>query len=341
MSREHLAMSLSVRRNGAFSLRSAFTLVELLVVIAIIGILIALLLPAVQSARESARKVQCANNLKQWGLGALTYEQTFGYYPSGGWGWYWMGDPDRGDGPNQPGGWLYACLPYVEQRALHDLGAGQSQSVKQQAAVRLAQTMLPMAMCPSRRRMTLYPSASTLITYYAGGTHLPGNNAVIARTDYASNAGSNNMDEFWEGPNPGPALVIRPWHDVSVCTGVVFECSTVRNRDVTDGTSNTILFGEKYEKPDTYYAAGSGAENENMYVGMDNDISRNTYSPPYRDTWAADNTMLFGSVHFAGANFVLCDGSLHNISYAINQTVFQRLGHRADGQTLDASAAGF
>ena len=100
-----------------------FTLVELLVVVTIIGVLIALLLPAVQAARETARQSQCKNNLKQLALGCLNHETATGRYPTGGWGWAWTGDADMGNDRLQPGGWIYNLLPFIEQPALHDMGA--------------------------------------------------------------------------------------------------------------------------------------------------------------------------------------------------------------------------
>ena len=99
-----------------------FTLVELLVVIAIIGILVALLLPAIQAAREAARRSQCQNNLKQLALGCLQHHDTFGMLPSGGWSWHWTGDPDMGFGREQPGSWLYHILPFIEEDDLHAAG---------------------------------------------------------------------------------------------------------------------------------------------------------------------------------------------------------------------------
>ncbi len=109
-----------------------FTLVELLVVIAIIGILIALLLPAVQAAREAARLLQCKNNVKQMALACLSHEETHGHLPASGWGYRWAGDPDKGFGSDQPGGWHYNILPFMEQATLHDLGKGLSDAQRRE-----------------------------------------------------------------------------------------------------------------------------------------------------------------------------------------------------------------
>ena len=136
-------------------LRSGFTLVEVLVVITIIGVLVALLLPAVQAAREAGRLTQCHNNLRQLGLAFLTHESSQDL-PTGGWGGFWVGDPDRGFDKRQPGGWGYNTLPYIDQVAVHDLGSsrpGHERDYAAQGGLQLATMLLPLCICPTRRAL--------------------------------------------------------------------------------------------------------------------------------------------------------------------------------------------
>ena len=132
--------------------RRGFTLVELLVVITIIGILIALLLPAVQSAREAARALQCKNNVKQMALACLTHESIRGHFPASGWtyGYRYVGDPDRGFSDDQPGGWHYNILPYMELANLHDLGKGLSDAARRETGKQICGTVVSTFICPSR-----------------------------------------------------------------------------------------------------------------------------------------------------------------------------------------------
>jgi prepilin-type N-terminal cleavage/methylation domain-containing protein len=129
-----------------------FTLVELLVVIAIIGVLVALLLPAVQAAREAARRSQCKNNLKQIALGCLNHENAHKFLPSGGWSFKWMGDPDWGFGYKQCGGWIYAVAPYLESANVTYLGKGMGQTdAKKAVLAEQAGTPIAVFNCPTRR----------------------------------------------------------------------------------------------------------------------------------------------------------------------------------------------
>ena len=141
--------------------RTAFTLVELLVVIAIIGILVALLLPAIQAAREAARRSQCKNNLKQIALACLNHENTHKVFPYGGWGAAWMGDPDQGVGPQQPGGWIYTTAPYLEEQAIFNLGQGLDWEAKKVELTKQMEAVVPVFNCPSRRTGQDQPARSS------------------------------------------------------------------------------------------------------------------------------------------------------------------------------------
>lgn len=137
---------------------AGFTLVELLVVIAIIGVLVALLLPAVQAAREAARNSQCKNSLKQIGLGMINYESARREFPAGGWSFGWMGDPDAGTGPRQPGGWIYQTTPYLEQANVTFIGGGTRGTAKYNALSKQREVVVPLFYCPSRRAAVALPA---------------------------------------------------------------------------------------------------------------------------------------------------------------------------------------
>ena len=142
--------------------RRGFTLVELLVVITIIGILIALLLPAVQAAREAARIAQCGNNLKQLALGFLHHEEALRIFPSGGWSFMNVGDPNRPVGRRQPGGWNFSILPYIEQQACSTSAWGRrGQSPPLAANTQRIETPLTIFNCPTRRKTQFYPWNAT------------------------------------------------------------------------------------------------------------------------------------------------------------------------------------
>ncbi len=285
--------------------KSAFTLVELLVVITIIGILIALLLPAVQAAREAARLMQCQNNLKQLSLGFLNHESATGRLPTDGWGWAWTGDADLGNDWRQPAGWGYNILPYIEQQTLHDLGMGLPAAQKGAANLQRMSVPLSVFYCPTRRPAVVYP----WLAVYGGVPHPVANQGmptVACRSDYAVNGGDQSnavatgtlpSGQTIPGWNPytgnvggGPqdtTGVIDPTTNnmtaaartiftevASIATGVAYAASMVKLADITDGVSNTYLVGEKYLDPDYYATGEDAADNETIFTGENADIRR-------------------------------------------------------------------
>jgi prepilin-type N-terminal cleavage/methylation domain-containing protein/prepilin-type processing-associated H-X9-DG protein len=300
--------------------RAGFTLIELLVVIAIIGILIGLLLPAVQKVREASNRTKCQNNLKQMGLACHNLHDTYGFFPSGGWGWCWVGDASRGAGVRQPGGWIYQLLPFVEEQAVFNL------STSVAGANKMIATPIALFNCPSRR--TGGPYAGGAHGYYNFGHFNAGD---MARTDYACNAGDQAADEINAGPNDLPSGDSFNWTQYATqFTGVIYAGSQTRISDIMNGTSNTFLIGEKYLEPQNYYTGGDPGDNENMYVGFDNDICRTTDYVPMQDQNGVQNTFWFGSMHPSGLNMLYCDGSVRVIPYNIDPKVFKQSGRRAN-----------
>jgi len=316
--------------------KHGFTLVELLVVIAIIGILIALLLPAVQAAREAARRLQCSNHLKQLGLAALQHHDMQGHFPTGGWGGLWVGDPDRGFGLSQPGGWIYNILPFMEQEAVREIGSGLSEADKNLAAKTMIQTPLAPLNCPSRRASTLYPFYDDNCYFF---------NAPIvsehALNDYAANAGDrdayayNGPPDYSSGDDPS-----FNWPNQEEYTGICYLRSQVSVAHIRDGTNNTILIGEKYLVPDHYLDGRCIGDNRSMYAGHNWDTLRwgnHTTQIVSQDTPGVVDYTIFGSAHPGGCNFVFCDGSVRALDYTIDGSTYRQLINRKDGTTIDKS----
>ena len=323
--------------------RAGFTLIELLVVIAIIGVLVSLLLPAVQAARESARRLQCCNNLKQLSLGAMQHVEQHGYFPTGGWGWHWTGDADRGFSKHQPGGWVYNVLPYVEQDRLHELPADslpRKLTTKQKDLANvMVKTPLVIMNCPSRRESVLYPKDTDSGTFvgYNVTDNSPADN-VVARGDYAINCGDKVITEWFPGPpdlETGMDDKWSGWHDVKHFNGISFERSQVRPAHVTDGASNTIMLGERNLNPDRYLLGSNPADNEHMYTGFNNDNYRSTREPPLEDRPGFNTYLHFGSAHWAGCHFAFCDGRVRIINYTVDPVTFNHLGDRMDGKAVN------
>ena len=332
--------------------KTGFTLVELLVVIAIIGTLIGLLLPAVQSAREAGRRVSCANNVRQIALAMTAFEIVNTRLPSGGWAWTWAADPDRGSGVDQPAGWLYLILPYMEEMVTHSLGADgkpdEWTATQLEGAARRAEKPLSCMNCPTRRTPGAW-GINWVSETFSNNVHTPHGSGPVsrcARSDYAAHAGDTYTD-LNQLTTQRPRTLSEAddftksgrWPQMGLNgTGISHMRSNVRIKHITDGTTKTYLVGEKYLNPLSYTNGSDGADNESMYGGLNNDSHRGTYYNattgvsllPMKDTRGlvlADN---FGSAHVAGFFMSFCDASVRLITFNIDPETHRRLGNRMD-----------
>ncbi len=319
---------------------TAFTLVELLVVITIIGILIALLLPAVQAAREAARRLQCCNNLKQIGLGFLQHEETHKFFPTGGWQFMMVGDPDRGFDRRQPGAWEYNILPYIEQQALYDLGMGSPLGSAAQSAANKQRITTPLAVmnCPTRRSCILFA------WFDARNMYLTDSVTAVPRGDYAANSGDTDQEITWRSSPVSYASGDAPgfsWWPLDFFTGISFQRSEITMADISDGTSNTYMVGEKYLNTDRYFDGRDPGDNQSLFSGWNCDQHRCTWvsaGSPMQDQPGYMNQRIFGSAHAIGFHMAFCDGSVQFINYTIDLQTHAYLGNRKDGVVIDGKA---
>ena len=314
------------------------TLVELLVVIAIVAILMAILLPAVQATREAGRRTQCGNNVRQVAMAAVQHEASIGWLPAGGWGFGWVGDPDRGFDENQPGGFFYNCLPFMEHKPLHEMTAGLAGTEKRDKALAMAQVPIPLLTCPSRRSPRAYGVRAS--RSWLANTSRPADLANgWYRADYKVNGGDSVV--MW---GFGPASLAAGdagsgFKDMANSNGVSHQQSRIPLAAVADGASMTYLVGEKPLNPDMYYSHGTYWADDEPALGADDlDVHGWTSlaSKPERDTPGVNpNTKSFGSVHAASFCISFCDGSVRWMPYEIDPTVHRRLGNRRDGGVVD------
>ncbi len=303
--------------------RAAFTLIELLVVIAVIGVLIALLLPAVQSAREAARRAQCSNNLKQIGLGMHAYHATHDVFPPG----YITGtetaninSPETGPG----WGWATMLLNNLEQSAAYN-AANFSVPITVPASQTIRTVSLSVFLCPSSTG-----GSGPVVLKNAAGANLV---TDLSPGQYVASAGQLEVEEFPAQNN-----------------GLFYRNSRIGVRDVQDGTSTTLMAGERSRNVADATWVGvipysrvctnpkwkvKDCETANVMVLGHTGPSPDQHwvdVPNYKGAGADD----FWSLHSGGCNFLFADGSVRFIKESVDPRVFSFLSTRAGGEVVSA-----
>ncbi len=336
---------------GSRRAAAGFTLVELLVVIAIIGILIALLLPALQVAREAARRTQCTNGIKQMVLAIHNFESTNKKFPQGGtipWPPVWHRSTDGNFKtqfyPNEPVpanaapilgmSWGYAILPYIEQLGL----------AKLPNETQMSQVSVPFYFCPSRRapsnQQGRYLMDYACATPTASTVNRSGQQTLQLENSGAQDAFWANIGGQYYDHTIGPRSPQRVFNGIITRTWIAQPCTFGK---IKDGASNTLLCSEK-RLARMEYSEGSWHDDRGWTDGWDPDVMRSTGFVPKVDGDLRTDTsgdgylgFRFGSAHTSGINAAFGDGRVTHIDYAVDGRVFALMGDRRDGQVIDAS----
>ena len=293
-----------------------FTLVELLVVIAVIGVLVALLLPGVQAAREAARRMQCASNLRQLGLAAHNFSDVYRHVPPA-----FIGD--NSDSLNSWATWGALLLPYLEQASQFDAWDVHYQVASQPADA--YQTQVKLYNCPSRPTPVLsvndFASPGGSLTDYAASF------GVEAQYTDSNGAMIPSLPTIVREANGRPRL--EKW------TG------QIRWADIIDGTSNTTLLGEKHIRPNSLrgknedrsvFSAVRNTHRRMMGIGTGSN-QRPLLNPKVQEAALANSS--FGGPHPGVCEFALCDGSVRPVRISADLLMLTYLVSRADGQSVN------
>ena len=296
--------SVSANRRVANRRHVAFTLVELLVVIAIIGVLVALLLPAIQSAREAARRSSCANNMKQIGLAIAHYQLSKTVYPPSTTDELFVWD-DGGQLRNHS--WASLITPFLEEGALHDK-IDFTISAMDLTNRPAAGTTVSVYRCPS-----YIGPAKTEDAHYEPGIYAIGNYVSIGATD---------VDHIY-------AISLKP-------EGVIYPMSKVTPKEITDGLTKTMFIGESREEKMRVWIDGRTACVSALPYDMDSNVDAVSlnYTPYYND---GDIVSDWGpsSMHPGGAFHLFGDGSVHFLTNTISKPMYIGLCTRAGGEILE------